>query len=392
MGYCNMKYTCPICIGSEVKNIYNSDEQPIHQNSLNDVKQEAIDTATGNIKLMACLGCSYIYNVDFKESLTSYDKSYNNTQIISDTFKDYLSSLSKTILSFCKEKKEIAVEIGAGNGEFLSYLKNIGFSKCIGYEPKFEDTVVIEKNVILIPEYFKTEFITESKDIDLVVCRHVIEHISEPLEFLQTIRDETRDIDCTYYFEVPNMDWVMSNISIADIFYEHCGYYNNQSLLALLGFSGFLEVESFLLFQEQYLGVICKKTNDKNNIKLEKVLNNLEEVNKFTKNVSRKFDKMNDLFNQYSSGNKNIAIWGAAAKTTTVLNNFKTLREITSCVVDINPDKIDKYIPKCGIKVIKPEDILEYEIDIILITNSIYTDEIKKVVASLSEDIEVINI
>ena len=57
-------------------------------------------------------------------------------------------------------------------------------------------------------------------------------------------------------------------------------------------------------------------------------------------------------------------------------------------VLDINPDRHEKYIPGSAPKVVAPEFIAEYRPDVIIITNPIYEQEIKKQVCELGVSCE----
>lgn len=73
----------------------------------------------------------------------------------------------------------------------------------------------------------------------------------------------------------------------------------------------------------------------------------------------------------------NIAICGAGAKGVTIANILNNIK----CVIDINPNKQSCFIPKSAIEILSPQDALKrYNIDLILVMNPNYINEVKDMV------------
>ena len=75
------------------------------------------------------------------------------------------------------------------------------------------------------------------------------------------------------------------------------------------------------------------------------------------------------------SNQKTIA-WGAGARAVTFFNLFD-IKEEVPFIIDINDKRHGKYLPGSGQKIVNPEFILEYQPDLLIITNPTYADEIK---------------
>jgi ABC-type hemin transport system substrate-binding protein len=59
-------------------------------------------------------------------------------------------------------------------------------------------------------------------------------------------------------------------------------------------------------------------------------------------------------------------------------------------IVDINPARIGKYLPGTGQRVVAPEFIVEYEPDVVIVTNPIYEAEIREQIRGFGVDPEVL--
>ena len=85
------------------------------------------------------------------------------------------------------------LEVGCFDGSFLSLFKG---RKLMGCEPNAMGRVAAERyGVEVVPRYFSAAEFEESS-IDLLVMRHLIEHLPEPLEILEACR---QIINCLLY-------------------------------------------------------------------------------------------------------------------------------------------------------------------------------------------------
>lgn len=144
--------------------------------------------------------------------------------------------------------------------------------------------------------------------------------------------------------ETPRLEWIYAHNAFYDFFYEHCNYFTKQSLEILCYRAGFEVLEIIQSFKNQYQIIVCKKAKQP---KLSKIS---------LKNYA------------------NIAIWGAGAKGVTLANELENV----ACVIDINQNKQNCFIPKCGIEILSPQSALKkHKIDLILAMNPNYKNEIK---------------
>ncbi|MBI4283919.1 MAG: methyltransferase domain-containing protein [Chloroflexi bacterium] len=72
---------------------------------------------------------------------------------------------------------------------------------------------------------------------DLIVCRHVLEHIHEPRAVLQKLLDVAAE-DALFLFEVPSLEALVQRLRFDQIFHQHLQYFtlvSFQRLLAEIG-------------------------------------------------------------------------------------------------------------------------------------------------------------
>lgn len=182
---------------------------------------------------------------------------------------------------------------------------------------------------------------------DLVVFRHTLEHIDNPIKYLNDIAHAAK-YDAKIFIEVPNFEWIVSKRAFWDIFYEHCNYFTLENLASF-----FQKSEQGLLFNGQYMYLIAD-------------LKSLRKQAMPSNTISSDFNasKMLELYHSYRDfikSNPRVLVWSAGAKGATFVNLTDPNKEYISCPVDINPKKQGRYIAKTGHSIISPAQLTDFE-------------------------------
>lgn len=72
---------------------------------------------------------------------------------------------------------------------------------------------------------------------DLVVCRHTLEHIGDPVAVLQTLLDVCSD-DALILFEVPAIEPLVARCRFDQVFHQHLHYFSLASFQRLIAMTG----------------------------------------------------------------------------------------------------------------------------------------------------------
>ena len=345
---------CKLCQNNNLSVIYTASDIPVFQNKVYKTVSEAENVMTGNVKLAMCLNCGFVFNTDFNNKVMNYDDQYQNEQAHSTYFQKYLEELIDLLTDKKFHKKKI-IEIGCGKGFFLEMLRDSGFD-VVGFDPAYSGD-----KPYVIKDYYSDKY--SYLDADLIILRHTLEHIQEPLQFLQTIANSAKP-DAKIFIEVPSFEWIVNKKAFWDIFHEHCNYFTVQSLASL-----FYNSEQGLLFNDQYMYLVADlKDLRKQIMPSEKSYSDFE------------VSKMLDLYKFYSEfvcNHPGLMVWGAGAKGVTFVNLTDSKREYISNLVDISPEKQGHYIARAGHRIISPAQIIEIETGEILVMNDNYYSEIK---------------
>ena len=321
----------------------------------------------GKILLRKNKSTGFIENSLFQVKKIKYDDNYQNDQSNSLQFKNHMMNMFKILKkNFSKNSK--LIEVGCGKGEFLSIVGKEKYFQYQGYDSTYQGN---NKNIF--KRYLKKN---DNIQADVVVLRHVLEHIKEPHIFLKKMKKIFGDANI--FIEVPNYDWIIRNNAFYDITYEHVNYFSKKSLASI--FNNKFQ-ERGLCFNNQY----------------QYFLGNLKNISyNFEKKYEKKkywiyldfyklFPKIKTTLNQIesiSSKYKNIYIWGAATKGCMFLihcSDNKKLKKKIKNAVDINKFKCGKYLPISKIKIIHKNEFMKKvnsKEDLLLISNPNYKREI----------------
>jgi len=284
-----------------------------------------------------------------------------------------------------REKK--ILEIGCGNAEFLSLICGLGNNRGAGFDPAFipgRADLQAGRGITVVPDYYSEQY--AHHEADFVICRHTLEHIAKPQQFLRTMRAAlASNVDAAIFFEVPNAPFVFQNQGIWDVIYEHCFYYSSGALARLFSSCGFDVLRVSSTFNGQYL-CLEGRISSGNAGMLGDAGGDVDEMREEVRNFAEEYRAIRARWEQalgnFAEQRKRVALWGAGAKGAMFLNAFKKASTL-EYIVDVNPHKWGLYVPGTGQKVVSPEFLKSYQPDVLLIANPNYQDEISRQTSAL---------
>lgn len=374
--------SCPVCSSSNIDQFIDISGMPVYCNRLWPTAKEAIAAPQGDIRLGYCEQCGHVFNTAFDPTLMDYNEEYDNSLHYSPVFQRYAESLAQRLIKDYDLHDKDVIEIGCGKGDFLSMLCDYGNNRGLGFDPSYEpdrEPNTQSKNFRVIKDYYALPY--KDHTAELICCRHVLEHIEHPCDFLnsvrQTIGDRTQSI---VFFEVPDVMYTLKDMGVWDLIYEHCGYFTRKSLKHAFNVSGFQTLKLESVFEGQFLGIDAKPIQIVENIpeQLDPQENNYRDlVDNFSNDYQLKRSLWEEQLERIDAKGQNTIIWGGGSKGVTFLNAIAAARGI-QYVVDINPHKQGKFVPCSGQEIVSPEYLSEYKPDVVLVMNPNYLSEIKE--------------
>lgn len=299
---------------------------PVFQNKVYEDRESARRAPLGDVELVQ-VG-PLVHNRCFVPEHLEYNETYQNEQAHAPVFRSHLQEVLQWLSPHLKGE---VLEIGCGKGVFLQELQDAGYT-VRGLDPAYQGS-----NPGIERRNFDAEY--DGHDFRFVVLRHVLEHVANPWEFLESIAEKAHP-DCRIYIEVPCFDWSARHGAFFDIFYEHVNYFVESVLCA--AFDDVVDVAHF--FGGQYLSVVARLSTVR------------------TPRIGQSPPSM-DLLYSWREGliagldERPLFVWGAGAKGTTFVNIAWRTNKIVDALIDINPSKQGRFAGLSAVPIVAPSQV-----------------------------------
>lgn len=374
-------HICPSCDAVSMSVFYKLKRVPVHSVLLLSTREEALNYPQGDIALGFCNSCGFISNLAFDPSLHEYSSEYEATQAFSSTFNTFHHNLAKRLIERYDLHGKDIIEIGCGQGEFLTLLCELGDNRGVGFDPAYvsERSESRAKDQIRFIKDFYSEKYADYQ-ADFVCCKMTLEHIQDTAGFVSTVRRSVGDrSDTIVFFQVPDVTRILCEMAFWDIYYEHCSYFSLGSLARLFRKCGFDVVNLEKDYDDQYLMIVSRPGNggDGGPLGGENDLEALKrDVTYFAENYAHKLKTWRAQLREIRQNGGRAVIWGGGSKGVAFLTTLDFHDEI-KYAVDINPHKYGTYMAGTGQQIVAPEFLKAYKPDVVVVMNPIYCDEIR---------------
>lgn len=342
---------CRLCDSKNVTQVLKIDNTLVDWIYSNDKKE------TSDFTLLKCDDC-WLYQL---KEIIDYDKIYSNYKFTSSavsTISNWMIDLHKILVDDYDVKNKNILETWASDGCFLNLFKDD--NNIYWVEPSKILTQNAKTNYwIDIANWYYDSNSFPDKKFDLIICRHVIEHI----ENIQTfIKDMINNLtaDWLLYIEVPDMDYIIDNLNYTNFFHEHLNYFTRnviEKYMSSLWFESLLYIKN-KVHNWSFWIIFKKNTNN--------LLTNLKE----------KINHDKFLLDRILKNYKNIAWYWAANKTFKLLSIFDFGSKINT-IFDNNKNLWWSFIiSENQIEITSPQKIIDSNYDAIIIFATSYTNEI----------------
>jgi 2-polyprenyl-3-methyl-5-hydroxy-6-metoxy-1,4-benzoquinol methylase len=378
---------CPACKSSAFTVIYSVEQVPVHSVRLVWSEKEALEFARGDITLAHCDRCGFIWNNAFQAELQDYSDAYESTQAYSPTYNAFASKLAADILSRNKVYKKNIIEIGCGQGEFLSILCDLGNNHGTGFDPAYQPERAMKSStakIEIVQDYYSEKYTHLAAD--LIACKMTLEHIHLVDDFMATVRRSiAQRRETVVFFQVPNMLRILDEKAFWDIYYEHCSYFSPGSLAGIFRRNNFDISQIWLDYGDQYLMIEAFPVDHptKACLPIENDLDTIsEKVKHFKQTIAQEHCYWKEIIRQALDQGQKIILWGSGSKAVSFLTTLKIDRTEIEYTVDINPSKWGTFLAGTGQKVVAPDLLSSYRPDLIILMNPLYLEEVENQIAA----------
>jgi SAM-dependent methyltransferase len=372
--------SCPACGAAAAEPFLSLQGVPVNPSQRSPTRAQATGIAVRDVLLTLCDRCALVWNPEFDPDALDYDAEYENSLHFSPVFRHYADELAERLVERHGIRGKTVVELGSGKGEFLALVCERGDNRGVGYDPTYggESDVAANGRVRFVPELFDEQTAVEA---DLVVFRHVLEHVPDPLGFLQGVRRALGGREAVVYCEVPAAEYLLWERAVWDVIYPHCSVFAAAALSYLFERAGLRVLDSGFSFGGQYLWVeAIPDPGARAVLPVAEAAALRPLVDSFAADVHAQRQRWGGTLT--ATNGDGVALWGGGAKGTTFLNLVDGAEHV-GAVVDLNPRKQGTFVPGTGHPIVAPEALVGRAPGRVIVMNPLYRDEIAARLAEL---------
>ncbi len=384
-----IKY-CRLCNSRKLKKVFDLGKTPLANSYSYEKKSKKLKRYPLNLNL--CDSCGHLqlgHSIKPEKMFRNYLYKTNTSKKNFLHFKNYAKEVSK----FFKKKKIKILDIASNDGTFLGFFNKRKFIR-LGIDPaKNLKKLANRKGIKQIDNFFTKKISNDIKkkygQFDIITANHVCAHVENLNDFFSGVQNLLTH-NGVFIFEVSYRKCVLQKNTFDTIYHEHLDYH------ALFPISKFikkfkLKLINFKITDAQGGSLrvyVSKNSKFKYQKKIDKQLLierkkfklfNINTYKKFEKEINKCKKKLNVILKEFNKKNYRIAGYGAAAKTTTLLNYFElSEKNNIKFIFDDNNLKHGLCLPGTSIKILSPNFLNSKEIDILIIFAWNYSDVIIK--------------
>jgi 2-polyprenyl-3-methyl-5-hydroxy-6-metoxy-1,4-benzoquinol methylase len=399
-------YVCPSCGGRVARPFYEVHDVPVHQVKLVRTRRAARNCTKGDIALCFCPSCGFVWNGAFDPARMRYEDDYESTQAVSPTFNAFHERLARDLIGRFDLHGKRVVELGCGQGEFVTMLAEMGDNQGYGF-----DQVIRQPGASGKVTYIKDLYAEPYRDLapDFVCCKMTLEHVHDVSAFLRGLRRTVGDRpETVVFFMIPEITRILNLRAFWDVYYEHCSYWSPGSLARAFRIAGFDPLQVWTDYDDQYVLIAARPSSDRRGLPLRAattaalgarqgaplpdqirgpgngaILANEEpptalaaKVRSFSEAVALDRVRWRDWLDRLRRAGQKIVLWGGGSKAVAFLTTLDVRKGI-DYAVDINPRRNGTFIAGTGQQIVVPEFLAQYRPDVVIVMSPIYLPEIK---------------
>lgn len=353
---------CPACGHHIAVTFFDGGNQPLATIAWPKSADEARSMPRLPLSFVRCVDCGHVFNEAFDYAHVPYSDKPNLMFNRAGIWSRHLERMRDLMLELLPERP-VVVEIGCGEGLMLRALADARpDGSYIGFDPN-ATVDAAGGSVEARQELFDPAIHLAECRPDMIISRHVLEHLMNPLGFLQRLAfsAEWQGIQTRLFLEVPCIDRVFESGRIADFYYEHNSHFTTRSFTRMLercstqvkrvehGYDG-----------EVIFGVVEVGSREHG-------IEFANEAIDFGKGASLAKETIGGQLDELHRSGARVAIWGGTGKSAAFINYYGVDAVRFPVVVDSDRDKAGTYVPGAGQLIRFRDHLLSNPVEVILI-------------------------
>jgi SAM-dependent methyltransferase len=361
---------CRICEKSDVKELWSWPEFPLYIWPIDqDYAQEY-----ARLCVYWCPECGLVQLDRFEESFIQKLYSKDVFGLVSASEFPSTSAKNNDFLRYCVRTLGANWAVGrrlldVGGYDLLTSV-DLNYSAGVICDPNAPEAVS-QDNLTTRRDFFSRRCF-ERNEFDVVIAKHVVEHIEHVRAFVEDVHYVLKDRG-RFILEVPELKSSTGREACAVFYHQHVMYFDRFSLGNLLRKSGFniVDIEQ----DGTNLRMIAEKAAAGSAFSGYEIDRDIPEaMGRYRLGLQVYFEELRRFLEKNAADR--IICYGAGGGTTILLHLCPFIRESIEFVVDSSRNKIDKKIGGADFVIRPPEALRSLSCRDILINSDIFFDEI----------------
>ena len=340
------------------------------------------------LDLVICPACSLVQITETvpPEHLFSH---YAYFSSFSDTLLSHAEALSRRMMAdHGLSNDSLVMEIASNDGYLLQYYRRAGIP-VLGIEPAVNIAKVAreQRGIPTLTNFFSREMAerlaSRLQRADVLHANNVLAHVADLNGVVEGIGTVLKDRGVAVV-EVPYVKDLIDHLEFDTIYHEHLCYFSLTALDRLFVRNGLtvIDVEQLAIHGGSLRVFVAR--GGRPGPRVGQMLaderawgaGDPEFYCDFGQRVERLRGELTSLLTQLKHAGQRIAVYGASAKGSTLLNYFGIGHEFVDFVVDRSTAKQGRYTPGTHLKIFSPEKLIEDRPDYCLLLSWNFADEI----------------
>ena len=313
----------------------------------------------------------------------------------SDTILQNAQTIANRLISRCNLNKDsLVVEVASNDGYLLKNYQQKGIP-VLGVEPARNIArIAEERGIPTVSEFFGVDLAGQLKDrnnmADVIHANNVVAHVADLYGVVKGMSIILKP-DGVAVIENHYVKDLIDHVEFDSIYHEHLCYYSATSFRNLFAQYGLVLVDverlpvhggSLRVYFQREDGPRSLEKEGKARVDVllkeeaEWGVDQFAFYQNFGEKVEHLRAELLSLLEKIKADKKSIAVYGASAKSTTLLNYYGIDSKTLDYIVDRSTVKQGRYTPGTHLQIYPPEKLLDTQPNFVLMLSWNFVDEI----------------
>lgn len=352
---------CPACAHNVAVSFFDGGHQPLATLAWPQSRRAAQEMARLPLDFVRCVDCGHVFNLAFDYDRVPYSDRPNLMFNKGVRWADFIAELLDHLATLLPPRA-VVVEIGYGDASFLSALAGkLAGGRFIGFDP--HGVAGTRGNVELRAELFDPACHLQDLRPDIIISRHVLEHLMSPLSFLQRISFNATCLGLSplAYLEVPCIDNVLETGRTVDFYYEHSSQFTTSSFTRMLARSCAEVLQIGHGYGREVIHGLVRLGAEQGAVAI------AEQSCAFHQAAAAAVDTIAAQLAELHAAGRSVAIWGGTGKSAAFMARYGVDAERFPVVVDSDFAKVGTFVPKTGQEIRSRDWLVEHPPEVVII-------------------------